>query len=265
MVYLACGWWSIQQHFQPKCHRLQIRMRVTKCLFVVWSAHTVVFKLMLSSFRNSSCQSLVFFFPSLYTFISLNSRKIWYIYSVVKNPLRFLSSFVPLKGFLIPFSLPALPAERFLFSLHLDNIYQYELAELLHRLHGDEEEAQHTQQSLTSKLEENKRLDTVSLPLTLNLNRRTQRWQEWEKASARGLINLDLILNLCTYWSSPPSSIFRAVRGLCSGRWMQLSTAITASPLTPSLAIPNWTVHIQGTLHWCSLARGSEGRDQSWR
>lgn len=58
MVYLACGWWSILQHFQPKCHRLQISTRVTKCLFVIWSAHTRVFQLVL--FQEFLMSKLVF-------------------------------------------------------------------------------------------------------------------------------------------------------------------------------------------------------------
>lgn len=67
-------------------------------------------------------------------------------------------------------------------------------------------------------------------------------------------MNPDLILKLCSYWSSRPSSIFREVRDLCLRRWIELSTAITASPLYPSLPIPNWTVHVLAILHWFSLA-----------
>lgn len=64
-------------------------------------------------------------------------------------------------------------------------------------------------------------------------------------------LNLKLELG---YWSPRLSSIFRAVRGLCLRRWIELSTSITASPLHPSLPIPNWTAHIQATSHWFGLA-----------
>lgn len=74
---------------------------------------------------------LFFFFYTL----CLRTKKDIYSIKQLGSFKSTLLPFAPLKGFLTLLSLPALPAERFLFSLHLDDIYhiyQYELAELLH-------------------------------------------------------------------------------------------------------------------------------------
>lgn len=110
---LACGWWSIQRRFQPKCHRLQIRGRVTKRLFVVWSAHAHVFELMLFQeflielkFNSSSLQ------PHMYDMKQLGCFK-----STLKGnrvsalcPQNYSCSFI-----------------------HLDSIYQFKRLLVLHR------------------------------------------------------------------------------------------------------------------------------------